>query len=426
MICFIKTVRLTIVFLVIVIGMLFTPITYANPIPVPTLILEKEFIEISIEKVNETTLLVNVNGTYPFKNVEFEKVTMYFPIPPHVNRDSIIVTLNNKPLKWIIVDEGYIETSKGLRKFRYETVEGVYPLLSWNITDLPKSFIINVRYSYYIHLKNGEYHILYAMGTGRYNLYYSKKCTAYVKLRLSKLTGHILNVILTPPLTYPGKTIFKSVINGEEEEYTIIEESRLFQGLKRDLLLIIGEPVKNEKWITSKPYSTDMKTTTIKKDNSLKLNITLIMVFRHGGFKVDWGRIEREENNINIYTYVWEWTGPAIQVLTTKKHTYSINDVTPGFYVITVYVNNEPMKSIKVTINDTINHSHTKFTTRTSTTTVTYTTVKFITKETTMTITKTEREGINTIEGISLLPLPLMVLLALLIILFIRRIKLSA
>jgi len=90
--------------------------TLANPIPVPTLIMPREYISIEIIDFEEG-LRVRVTGVYPFKNVDFRKVKMYFPVPYDVDWDTVQVYVDDKLVKWRISD------------WKYETVIGNYPVI---------------------------------------------------------------------------------------------------------------------------------------------------------------------------------------------------------------------------------------------------------------------------------------------------------
>ena len=421
------TLATLIVLIMITSSLSYLSLLSANPIPVPTLILEKEDITIHVKATNMDLLLVSVDGFYPFKNVNYKNITMYFPIPPEACKGNITVTMNGKPVKWTIVNKGRIITSKGEREFKYETIRGVYPLLSWSIENPPKNFVINVKYTYYVKREGNEYYILYAMGTGRYSLYYSKKCTAYVKLILEGLAKSKLKISLVPPPTIGlGKTEFLYTISSNREIINIVKESRMFHGLERDLLLVIsraGETSMNSKWIPSEPYKIELSANTTREDNTIRLSIDLTMIFRHGGFRVEWGTVEVDDYTINIYTEVWEWTGPAIQVITPKKHTYTLTGLDPGTYTIIVYVNGKPKKISKITIhltNNTVTSSISNSNNRiistvkktiTTLVTSTHTLFKTVAKEVTLykTITVTEtittKTSSNNILSTILLPL---------------------
>jgi len=72
---------------------------HANPIPVPTLTLEEEYVAIRICRVQEGAR-VDVVGVYPFSNVGFERIVMYFPIPPSVYEESIEVLVDGREVRW--------------------------------------------------------------------------------------------------------------------------------------------------------------------------------------------------------------------------------------------------------------------------------------------------------------------------------------
>ncbi|PCN50090.1 hypothetical protein B6U99_06265, partial [Candidatus Geothermarchaeota archaeon ex4572_27] len=62
----------------------------ANPIPVPTLVIEREKICISLARHGDL-LLVDVKGEYPFRNFGYRNLTMYFPVPREALEGNVSV-----------------------------------------------------------------------------------------------------------------------------------------------------------------------------------------------------------------------------------------------------------------------------------------------------------------------------------------------
>ena len=341
---------ITISLLVIALSILMVKVI-ANPIPVPTLILEKELIEISIKKF-DTDLYVCVHGTYPFTNMGYNNITMYFPVPREaVENGKIEILVDGKRVEWCVVEEGVLAVGEKLKKFKYITVEGMYPLLKWRIRDVPKKFTVEVKYSYVVKLStDNSYHILYAMATGRFSSSYAKRCTAYVTLRLYKLSDSLITISLVPSPEVitsgtSGKTQFIQKITSDYEILKIVEESRMFHGLDRDLLIVlkpsnetVHTTIPQHTWIPSKPSSAEIKPVV---ESNAHTFLEIILTFRHGGFRVEWGPAKVLDNEINIYVEVQEWTGPSIQVITQKKHTYDLGVLNPGTYIAKLYINGE-------------------------------------------------------------------------------------
>jgi len=326
----------------VLIGCSFVVTADSNPIPLPTIILEHEYITIEISKVHNK-LDVTVFGHYPFKNYGYKDIMMYFPIPPEALDGNISVFIDGKPIEWDIVWSIVVD---GKNK-SYTTVLGDYPLLKWHIKNVPDKFTVSARYEYIISSEKGVYKILYAMATGRFFDYYAKQCTAEVKIIFRNLNSYEAKITLTPPPNqYPGKTSFKYIIKGDHDEIEIVEQSDPFRGLDRDLLIeIYGREA--EKWIPAKPMDINIK---LDKEDNTTLT-TVIMTFNHAGYKVDWEACIIKDKVINIYTDVYMWTGPSAQVITEKKNTYKLV-LTPGEYTLNVYVNGQLMKKFIINIGN--------------------------------------------------------------------------
>ncbi|MCD6096534.1 MAG: hypothetical protein J7J99_08260 [Thermoprotei archaeon] len=123
------------------------------------------------------------------------------------------------------------------------------------------------------------------------------------------------------------------------------------EAIKYPKMVIIMTSSESDKWIPGEPMQVTMDTDYDAEDKVL--NITVTLVFRHGGFKVDWGSAVLEDNFVYISTQVFEYTGPAIQAITIKLHTYKITNVEPGTYTIELYINGKPYSHIVVPIGAT-------------------------------------------------------------------------
>jgi len=185
------------------------------------------------------------------------------------------------------------------------------------------------------------------MATGQFLKFYSKKCTAEVNISFINLAGSKVIVYLVPP---PNTNLEKKILTKYlikrfvDSIKTLVIESEWFKGFTKDLLIIINTSL-NE-YIKGKP----MNITSQVKVVDGKLYLGLTMVFRHAGYLIDWGKYVIKNNTINVYTSVYEWTGPSAQVITSKKHTYVISSVTSRYYLVNVYVNGELFKTLKVLI----------------------------------------------------------------------------
>ena len=89
---------------------------YANPIPVPAIIMPEEHIGVVFTMINGE-YYATVAERYPFRNIGYKNVTMYYPVPPNTSR--ITVFIDRKPVKWSYTDK------------TYPTVIGNYNMISW-------------------------------------------------------------------------------------------------------------------------------------------------------------------------------------------------------------------------------------------------------------------------------------------------------
>ncbi|WFO74770.1 hypothetical protein J4526_06755 [Desulfurococcaceae archaeon MEX13E-LK6-19] len=348
-------------------------IVSANPIPVPVIILEKEYINIEIEKISSDELHVSVRGVYPFENIMYDHVVMYFPIPREAVYGNITILYGNETIRdWTIVEKGFISD----HEFEYNTVLGTLPMIKFSINGLKNvsKFNITVIYEYNIRKTDGVFETIYAMGTGRY--YYSKQCTAYVTIDLIGLKGYELSLSLTPAEKFEGGvTEYSMTIDSDHDKVMLVESSRLFQGLERDLLIKVipptnvttntsntntttGNNTEANEWVPSQPSSVTIKTSYEEVNGTTIVYVTIEMTFPHLGFQVDWGNATVEDNTIKINTTVLEWTGPSGQAVMKKTHTYTIVGIGPGDYVIELYINNKLYNQTSLTVNSGGNDSN--------------------------------------------------------------------
>jgi len=144
-------------------------IVYANPIPVPSIMMPYEYITADVIVRNGTTL-VKVEGTYIFVSF-FRNVSMSYPIPP--NSTQVVVKMDGDEIS-------YSYSSK-----IYPTILGDFQFINWTLA-VPDSggFAIEVDYEHLLPEIEGNYTFLYAMGTGKYWELYDKSTTAYVTVNI--------------------------------------------------------------------------------------------------------------------------------------------------------------------------------------------------------------------------------------------------
>ncbi|MEM3404357.1 MAG: hypothetical protein QXJ17_07475 [Nitrososphaeria archaeon] len=308
----------------------------------------------NLKKVDNQTMQVNVTGIYPFANVGYKTVDMFFPIPKEVAESkNIRVWLNDEQLPWFLTEKGYVLNNGERVEFTYETLEGTFPLIMWTIPDAPEKFTIRVEYSYKVSSKEGELRTLYAMATGRFTGVYAKRCTAYVTVSLVNFQNHEFSIRLCPPpSTTAGASSFQFNVNTYEETFHVIEESSMFNGLNRDIQISTRIPV--ERTYEWRPYTPSNLNLKIDMQENYLVNITANILLPHGGFKLDWGGAEIVPNasKIEMDTKILEWTGPAPAIMINATNTYLVGPLKAGDYVLDFKANNLTVKTISFTVTE--------------------------------------------------------------------------
>lgn len=327
-------------------------IVYANPIPVPTLMLQREDISISLERINNSAAKASVRGLYPFSNVGYKKVDMFFPVPREAAyAERMKVSIDGRLLAWKIVESGYVIHGGQKTEFTYETIDGIYPLLKWSIEDVPENFEIVVEYSYTISAKEDEFRTLYAMATGRFADTYAKQCTAYVNIELVDFQDYNASISLVPPPSAGiGSSRFQFTVDSDRERFNVIEESSMFNGLSRDLYITLKS--KAEQAWEWRPYLPNNLKLWAEADGDGIINLTANILFNNGGYKVDWGEAYHQPDSklIIVDANIMEWTGPSPQVIMNMTHNYAVGPLKPGDYVINYRVNNVTLKTLTLTV----------------------------------------------------------------------------
>ena len=312
------------------------PALLANPIPVPTLIMDREYITIYL-RVTRSGLLVTVEGAYPFKNMGHSSVTMYFPVPPEALRGGRVeVYCDGSEVRWSVGSE------------TYKTAIGGFPMIVWRLDNLKKNFTVTVRYSY--SLPSPPYRVLYAMATGRFlNGTYTKQCVAEVRF-----------VVMGAPESWAARVSF---VPPPEEGFGVGYDAQLevplaqlssvvlrrasgpFRGLDRDLLIEVlaspggqhGGQQPQHAWVPYFPRGGEFSV-GINASAPSKLRVVVRFVFRHSGFRATVTEKKVEGGTIVLGLSVEEWTGPALQVITpvALEEEYELE---PGRYTLVLKIN---------------------------------------------------------------------------------------
>ena len=109
-------------------------------------------------------------------------------------------------------------------------------------------------------------------------------------------------------------------------------------------------PVRGEEWVPYVPepwqwWPEEWSLLYWEKEEISYINVTL--VFPDSGYMVsDWGTVVMDGSAIWVDSQIWDWTGPALAVITTRSHTYSLGFLEAGEYTFTFKVWGYPVKSI--------------------------------------------------------------------------------
>ncbi|RLE90667.1 MAG: hypothetical protein DRJ46_03540 [Thermoprotei archaeon] len=287
-----------------------------NPIPIPSITLAEEHINIELVKT-WGGVLVRVVGIYPFSNEGYEEVTMYFPVPLNVDKNSIKVYVNDSPVSWEIVEQALVQPPGGkLQKITYYTILGRYLFLKWTIKNPRRRFVVRVEYNHPAVLQGGALKALYAMATGRF--YYSKTCTAYVNITFRGFQNYSATIELVGIDPFQsGQTSFKFTLRSNFETCQLVERAKTFQGLDRDDLIVLRQAeAPAEKWEATDPSKIRLAA-ALKSFNKTHAELEVNLTYPHAGFK-EKVKTWKEADIVHVDINVLEWTGPAAQVVTTR------------------------------------------------------------------------------------------------------------
>ncbi|RLE71618.1 MAG: hypothetical protein DRJ37_04595 [Thermoprotei archaeon] len=199
---------------------------------------------------------------------------------------------------------------------------------------------------------------MYAMATGRFlNKTYAKQCIAEVKIDFGSLPSNYgIKIASVSP---PGVG-FNGGYNTEIEvkskccrEIIFRKASKPFSPLEEDILITVYPMEIVEGWIPYTPSRDDVKMELSISDS--EVNVTVFITFRHAGFNVTWGSVSRKDSRFIADAKVYEWTGPAAQVITVKKHTYELGKLKPGSYIFEFRANGVKISELSFTIKSSSN-----------------------------------------------------------------------
>jgi hypothetical protein len=226
----------------------------ANPIPIPALIMEAEYIDATISQ-GDQGLYAQVEGKYIFFNAGYDTVSMDYPVPP--DAENITVTMCED------VGIPFIPVDWAINNKTYPTVIGDFSMINWTISIQDMLyFTVGTHYEHNIQRIGGNCTFLYAMGTGRYLETYAKETVAYIHIymevnytNLHAYTVGIKNGAWTwKPANYTVTKIDTTDI------ITLTITSELFQPLIEDLLITFTvTPPPHDPWDINIDGKVDMK-----------------------------------------------------------------------------------------------------------------------------------------------------------------------
>lgn len=156
-------------------------LVFGNPIPVPTLLMPEEWIDVMItdqDPDSSETLVVPraiVDGRYPMENVEHTAVRILDPVAPE--SENIRVTLDGNSLKWDWSTETYATILPEWPEI---------PQILWEINPVPDKFELGVHYEHFTIIRPNEYVFFYPMGCWEGQPIYSEKMVAHYNIKMTK------------------------------------------------------------------------------------------------------------------------------------------------------------------------------------------------------------------------------------------------
>lgn len=331
----------------------------AAPISVPTLLMTRGYVNITVKLTSANEVEVLVESVYSFENVTHDVVKMYYPIPP--NASDVKIYVNDERVKW------------SYDTIIYGTVLGNYPTVYWEIENPLRSFNVTITYSYKVLKENEYFKILYATGTGKYLEAYVEPYVIYVNLTFidiplnsevyvgtASLPEERVSEKLGLPVPYNYVTWFKV----EKEPFSMGLSIASFKPSLNDLLILIKPTEFQEKYEWKKyiPSMDSVEINTKGYSNGTAL-VTVKITFRHGGFKVERKEPIISDDIIILPVDFYKWTGPSIQVITTKELNYKFT-LNPGEYIVRLVAFNNVVTEEKLIVPSRIIEQTTIGTTR--------------------------------------------------------------
>ncbi|MEM2739514.1 MAG: hypothetical protein QXQ29_01770 [Candidatus Bathyarchaeia archaeon] len=319
---------------------IYTPILYANPIPLPIAPLLSEDIDITIWVEGES-YVAHVDGSYELGEPvgSDDTITLRFPIP----KDSWDVS--------IYVDGGSVSFAKIIGAYTCRPIEVSFDVLEW--TTGKGKHNVKVRYTHrLIDLGNGTYLLIYPIGSSKLapNATYAKGCHYNVSIKAilppgSDISFEVLEKVIDPASSTSTYTWMKpSLYDSSFKLEGILRLENMFDDL------YVRLTPKSEGWVLYKPRMEEIREYGISTYDR-RINATVKFIFRHSGFKIE-SRYKASHGYIRFDFYIYEWTGITLPVLTEKTSSLITKPLDPGRYLVQIFASNVEVASIEVAISD--------------------------------------------------------------------------
>ncbi len=305
-------------------------VAIANPIPIPTVPLENEDITITIERGNGC-FTVNVTGIYEFgKPVGFQgEVLIKFPVPRNV--EKLVVEVGGKEVEWSY-NGSYLPKPI---EVEMKVVQWTQPIVNESLEKVRVSYVHKA-----IDLGNNTFLIVYALGSSKLNVEYAKGCPYEIRLNLP--SGVKAQVLASKVDEGTGK---------KEYEWIRVNRSMTIQG-KLDLSNMFDDfYVKVEEgypWVPAQPLNVDLKALV----EGRQAIITAVLILPHPAFEISYVSYSVKGNVIEGRMDLIAYTGPVIQVISTRNVTYVIDNLDSGSYEFQLCINGKYSSSVNFQISE--------------------------------------------------------------------------
>lgn len=207
----------------------FTQLLFSNPIPIPSLMMPEEWIDVLILEEGETGtspgLRAVVDGKYPMWNLEFKKVRMLDPVPPGSQHITVRMDEEIIPFGW--------------SNLTYQTILPEWreiPQLEWTIAPVPDRFTLYVHYEHGLIERPDEVVFLYPLGCWEGQPVYTEIMTAYFTVNMPNRyvpKGVFLDY---DPVPFDMEPVYRATTNDPNWLISGDYESERFHPIEKDYI----------------------------------------------------------------------------------------------------------------------------------------------------------------------------------------------